>query len=180
MSVLHHIHTMDAWGQRPALRHHHLSCCRYFCCCCEPNCLLERHTVCPKTFTNISFAHVVRLSFRHVLCRRPPVLVPATLSRLESTSPTPVPTIPDSCTEANPSFRWNPETGLNGRLCECIPCALRSYRSHSSRRTLTYRVDYMYVAMICFPCVWSGVTSWERLPSSVQPHYSWLTHSSVR
>ncbi|CAM9685419.1 unnamed protein product [Ectocarpus fasciculatus] len=44
------------------------------------------------------------------------VLAPATLSTLESISPTPVPTIPDSCTEANPSFRWNPDTGLNGRL----------------------------------------------------------------
>ncbi|CAN0183708.1 unnamed protein product, partial [Ectocarpus sp. 13 AM-2016] len=43
-------------------------------------------------------------------------LVPATLTTLESTSPTPVPTIPDSCTEANPPFRWNPDTGLNGRL----------------------------------------------------------------
>ena len=46
-----------------------------------------------------------------------------------TTSPTPVMTIPDSCTDSLPAIRWAGSSGVNGRLCKLVIKHLSNYQS---------------------------------------------------
>ena len=48
-------------------------------------------------------------------------------SRMLTSSPTPVMTIPDECTDTKSDMRWASGTGLNGRLCEYLSCDALSF-----------------------------------------------------